>query len=313
MPNFFVVGAGKSGTTSIYEYLSEHPEIFMSPVKETNFFALKDRDLPAEENDPLQMNHYPDSITNWDDYKGLFTGASSYHKAIGEVSPMYLYSPIAALNIRQHVPDAKIIAILRQPSDRLYSRYMHLMREDRAPSQNLEEIFNEDSIWWHRNDLVREGFYHKHLKWYLDLFCRNQLMIVLYDDLVKDPLNLMSRIYTFLGVNKDFVPSLDKKLNPSGIVVNRNLDVLIGQKSIIKNMVKKIAPDFFARVAKNGKIINKVNEMRAKNLHKPPLATELKNRITTEVYGHDIANLQNVLNRDLSTWMPKKEIENDII
>ena len=93
MPNFLVIGAAKAGTTSVYEYLKQHPQIWMSPLKETNFFALEGETLNFRgPGDQDYINRF--SITKIEDYLNLFQGVSN-QVAIGEVSPLYLYSPKA--------------------------------------------------------------------------------------------------------------------------------------------------------------------------------------------------------------------------
>ena len=129
IPNFIVLGAAKAGTTALYHYLGQHPEVCMSRTKETNFLALKD--------DPLDFRGPGDrdyitrfSVTTLDGYRDQFRGCGA-KPAIGEASPLYLYSPKAPGLIGEVVPDAKLIVILRNPIDRAYSAFLHLVRDGR--------------------------------------------------------------------------------------------------------------------------------------------------------------------------------------
>ncbi|MFT7031787.1 MAG: hypothetical protein ACJA2S_000283 [Cyclobacteriaceae bacterium] len=299
-PNFLVIGAGKSGTTSLYEYLNEHPEVFMSPVKETNFFALEGEQLVDQKDDPEQMSHYPWSVTDYDSYKDLFQDATS-EKAIGEVSPMYLYSKKAALNIKERIPNVKLIAILRQPTDRLYSRYLHLARENRTPTSSIEDALDKQSIWWKRNDLIQEGFYHAHLKKYYALFPKEQIHVVLYDDFRTNPEAIIKEIYQFIGVDSSYSPSMNTEFNVSGFVANKKLDNIIGQNSMVKSWITKASPALTRYMSGNKMIKSWVNQMRNKNLKRPPLSKTLKIQIN-EIYRSEIDKLQNLISKDLSHW-----------
>ena len=137
MPNFLVIGAAKAGTTSVYEYLKQHPQIWMSPLKETNFFALEGETLNFRgPGDQDYINRF--SITKIEDYLNLFQGVSN-QVAIGEVSPLYLYSLKAPERIRHYTPDTKIIIILRNPVDRAYSSFLHLIRDGREQIRNFAQ------------------------------------------------------------------------------------------------------------------------------------------------------------------------------
>jgi len=249
LPNFMIIGAGKSGTTALYEYLAEHPDVYMSPVKETNFFALEGEKMVDPKDDPEQMFHYPWSVTNWEDYVKLFDGVET-EKAIGEVSPMYLYSEEAAFRIKERFPDMKLIVILRNPVDRLYSRFMHLARENRKPTNRFEDALDRETIWWRRNDLVKEGFYHNHLQKYYGLFDKDQIKVILYDDFKSDPLKEVQNIYEFIGVNGWHEPDFNTEYNVSGLIKNPVIDRLIGQKSVIKELAAMVNPKLKEAITK---------------------------------------------------------------
>ena len=302
LPNFLVIGAGKSGTTSLYEYLRQHPQIFMSPVKETNFFALEGEDI-SPKHDPDQRFHYPWSVTNLSDYQRLFEDAKD-SQAIGEISPMYLYSEKAARNIKHHIPDIKLIVILRQPVDRLYSRFMHLTREQRAPSKDFADSLDRSTIWWKRNDLVREGFYYSHLSHYFNLFSENQIKIVLYEDFNFNTQLVMHELFEFIGVDPSFEPKVGTTFNASGVIVNRRLDRLIGQNSILKKRINSISPGLLKLITQNATLKRLVTRFRNRNLYTPNLDLSLKSKIYSEIYQEDVNNLERLLKRNLGHWEP---------
>lgn len=131
LPNFLIIGAAKAGTTSLYHYLAQHPQIYMSPIKEPNFFALEERCVDFRgPGDHLYIKQF--SVTELERYRSLFQGVT-HEQAVGEASPLYLYSPVAPARSHRYVPEMKLIAILRHPVDRAYSAFLHLLRDEREP------------------------------------------------------------------------------------------------------------------------------------------------------------------------------------
>lgn len=301
-PNFLIIGAGKSGTTALYSYLSQHPEIFMSPVKETNFFALEGEDVSHDPDDHLQMKHYPWSVTNWNQYLDLFVQAGNA-KAIGEASPMYLYSKKAADAIKNRLPDVKLIVILRQPVDRLYSRYLHLARENRLPSSEFSDALDQSTIWWQRNDLVNEGRYASNLKYYLEVFGKDQIKVIFYEDFKKYTGEVLKDLFLYLNVNPDVKIDLDFETNVSGFVKNKSWDRIIGQQSSAKELLKQLAPGVLNLLRDNHYAQKWLNKLRAKNLDRPKLDRNLRSLMTERIYKSEIIELQQLLHKDLSHWL----------
>jgi hypothetical protein len=179
---------------------------------------------------------------------------------------------------------------------------MHLWGEDRAPSNDLKAIFDKDSVWWKRDDLVREGFYGTYLQRYYDLFPSAQIKVFLFEDLRKRPEELIKDLYQFCGVDDQFQPDLGASFNVSGKPKNKVLDVLIGKDSWVKNALDKTLPGLSKRVKENPWVKNTINKWRKKNTTKLPFDKELKKRITSEIYLEDIERLEAILDRDLSSW-----------
>lgn len=301
-PTFLIIGAGKSGTTALHAYLNQHPEVYMTSVKETNFFALEGVEVNRSGDDsPDQMEHYPWSITDRGEYLALFEDAGDV-KANGETSPMYLYHPDAPHNIRAFDPNMKLIAILREPVSRLYSRYMHLLREHRAPSDDFMDCLDRESIWWKRNDLVREGFYGTYLERYFNLFRDEQIKVFLYDDLRSDEESVIREIYTFIGVDPTFKPDTSREHNVSGRIKNPVIDALFGQNSILKKTVKNIAPSVVNKLRSSEGAQKMVQKIRSSNLEKAPLPLEDKKKIQQEIYTEEMTKLSKILRRDLGIW-----------
>lgn len=300
-PDFLIIGAGKSGTTSLYYHLKAHPQVFVPEVKETNFFALAGEKLLNPDEDPDEMNYYPWSVTQWEEYQNLFSKAKAA-QVKGEVSPMYLYHPNAVSNIQKYAPNAKLIAILRQPAERLYSRYQHLARDNRKPTENFEDALIPGNIWWKRNDLVQEGFFYNHLSKYYKAFPENQIKVFLYEELRDNPSMVMKSIYQFIGVDENFKPELKTQYNASGEIKNKLLDNFIGRKSGLLSTLKKAFPGGYNSLKQNRMLKKTLNSFRNKNLIKVDLTPESKAKITG-LYKEDILKLQDLLKKDLSKWL----------
>ncbi|MEA3497153.1 MAG: sulfotransferase [Bacteroidota bacterium] len=301
-PNFLIIGAGKSGTTSVYNYLKQHPDVFMSPVKEPDFFALEGQAPIDPKDDPEQLYYYPWATYKLSDYKKLFENVKN-EKAVGEASTMYLYKQDTHLRIKKYAADVKMIAIFRDPVKRLYSRYLHLARENRLPSENFNDAFDRNSIWWRRDDLVQEGFFYSHLKKYFDTFDRSQFKILLHEDLINDSKGVIKSIYQFLEIDDSFKPRTDIRYNESGFVKNKLKDMIIGQESIIRKSVEKISPKLVQKIRSSASMQKIVTKARSKNLEKPKLQAEIRKRMINEIYKEEILKFQDLIDRNLSKWL----------
>ena len=151
LPNFLIIGAAKSGTTSLYSYLNQHPQVYFSPFKEPRFFALEGKEVNYQ--GPSQVVNQK-AINTIDEYEKLFAGVTD-EVAIGEASTLYLYSPEAPAKIKQYIPQVKLIAILRNPIDRAYSGYCHLVR-DGYESNRADDIGNSSKEFYAFLREVRE-------------------------------------------------------------------------------------------------------------------------------------------------------------
>lgn len=195
-PNFFVVGAAKAGTTSLYEYLKQHPQVYMSPVKEPHFFSR----VGALAGD----NRFVRAITDENEYLALFRYAMDY-KAIGEASPSYLWDDHAPYRIKQKVPDAKIIILLRDPIERAYSHYLADVREY-GVNQTFYEALAQDAAcrnraWGVSHLYVELGQYASQVARYLEVFTPQYVRVYLFDDFKRSPKDTVRDIALFLGLD----------------------------------------------------------------------------------------------------------------
>jgi hypothetical protein len=296
LPNFLVIGAAKSGTTSLYRYLKQHPQVYMSPVKEPHFFTHEGERPNFRGPGDEWMN--TTFVYRLGDYRKLFAGVSD-EKAIGEASTWYLGNPKAPDRIRHYIPEAKLIAILRNPVDRAYSAYLHLVRIgqewlDFARALREEEArikANWNDIWHYK----RGGFYHAQLTRYYELFGQDQIRVYLYEDLKEDPVGTMQSIFRFLEVDDAFVPDTSLKYNVSGIPRSRALQTFVEKPNPFKTVLKPFLPEGLRRRIREN--------LRQRNLSIPPPMPEDVRKKLTEAYREDILKLQDLIGRDLSGWL----------
>lgn len=292
MPNFLVIGAAKAGTTSLYHYLAQHPQIYMSPIKEPRFFALEGEQLKPS--DPINRK----SITTLQDYLNLFEDVSG-EKAIGEVSPIYISSPKAPERIQHYIPDVKIIAILRDPVERAYSHFVHIVQKEIEPVSNFMQALDEEEYYvgnfLRKRPYIELGFYYNQLKRYFEIFAADQIKIFLYDDLRDDSVTFLNNIFCFLEVDDSFLPTNLDKYNVSGIPKNRMLNRwMADQSNPLRRLVRSLCPVEGRRAFL--KAVQKQNSVK----HQMPI--EARQRLLP-LYREDILNLQDLINRDLSKWL----------
>lgn len=306
MPNFLVIGAQKAGTTALYNYLKQHPQVYMSPIKEPDFFAYEGEELDFR--GPLEqesMKRKRMVVPDLGAYQALFEGVSG-EKAVGEMSTTYLHSEKAPERIRRYVPQTKLVAVLRDPAERAYSSFMYKVRDGREPLLDFEEALEAENErirnnWgpaWRYKSL---GFYHEQLSRYYETFGREQIKVYLYENLNDDPLGVLEDLYGFLGVDGSFVPNVSVRYNASGVPKNERLHTLhhflLGQ-----NLVKSALKPFFPKGMRYHLLMKFVDALRNRNLVKPPLPEKTRRRLVEE-YREDILKLQELIGQDLSGWL----------
>jgi len=222
LPNFLIIGAAKCGTTALYHYLDQHPEVFLSPIKETNFFALKDKELSFNGPGDSNITHIR-SITSITEYKNQFINVTA-EKAVGEICPSYLYFEDAPKNIKEHIPKVKIIAILREPVARAFSAWVHLTRDGREHLSFEEALSDEPrrikENWaeiWHYKE---ESKYYDQLKRYYDSFPKENIKVFIYEEFKANPLKTYSEICSFIAVDTSFIPETGTQHNTGKIPKN---------------------------------------------------------------------------------------------
>jgi hypothetical protein len=299
LPNFFILSAGKSGTTALYYTLKEHPEIFVCPVKEPHFFAWEGEPPTF----PGPGGLIPRNFWVWRprDYLRLFEQVT-IQRAIGEASTGYLYSPTAAQRIWKNLPNSRLVVLLRQPAERAYSSYQFNAQRDLEPARTfagalaLEET-RQRAGWYPALFYRAHGFYYARLAAYYNLFPRQQIKVYLYEDWKNTPQVMLRDLFRFLEVDENFSPEL-RRSNVTRLPKNRRLHNLATHPAQIEGRIL-----FLPAVARRAVLSALQWTDNHFNLAPPPpLDPKLRARLTAD-YREDILKLQELIQRDLSGWL----------
>ena len=277
-PHFLVVGAAKAGTTWLHYCLDAHPKIFVPKAKELHFFS------------------YPYVYQRGKDWYESFFHSASSESVLGEVCPSYISFPNVAERIYKYNPNMKLIFVLRDPVQRAYSHYCMGMKIGRV-SLDINQNLSNDSPY------VQLGLYYQQITRFKKVFPSEQIKIIIFDDIKVCPHQTLTEIYTFLQVNKDFVPT-QTVLNPKNV-----------SKSLPKySKIYKLAKGIEQKLSNNSKVFKEVfTEFRLKGYldifhqincgNKYPQLSKEKKKSLAEFYSQDVDNLSQLLNKDLQFWL----------
>ena len=295
LPTFLVIGAARSGTTALYLYLRQHPNVFMSRDKETNFFAFEGEALDFRGPGAEFVNN---SIVTLNAYLRLFADAPE-NAAIGEASPLYLYSPRAAERIHACLPDVRLIAILRNPIEQAYSHYLYARKEAIEPLADFMAALDAQddrrkARWQPLFQYVDFARYHVQLRRYLEHFRREQLQLFLYEDFASDPLRVTRDIFRFIGVDDAFVPDVSARANAGGIPKSEWWQSVVMRPNAASKLIGSLLPRDARRTMRDA--LSRVNTRRDR------MPAAARARLRRELRG-EILGVQELLGRDLSEWL----------
>jgi hypothetical protein len=294
MPDFFIIGHHKSGTTALYEMLRRHPDIFMPDLKEPRFFASDLRSLTS----------VPVASTlprTFDEYLALFEDALPGQRA-GEASPSYLRSSTAAAEIAAVQPSARCIAILREPASFVRSLHLQLVQEHVETETELRKAVEHEEIIRDGRRVLRYSdhiHYVEQLKRFHAAFGREQVLVLIYDDFRSDNEATVRKVLRFLGVD-DSAPIEVLEANPTVSMRSVRLDgllrVLYGERSAASRAVKRTVRALTPARLRSGAM----RTLRRRVAYGTPdpvdgrLMAELRVR-----YAHEVRALSEYLDRDL--------------
>jgi len=288
--NFLIVGAARSGSTTLYDYLKIHPDIYLPDLKEPHFFSGVS---------PM--------INTKEEYIGIFNNYQG-ESAVGEASTSYLFVPSTAKNIFDNLGKIKIIIILRNPVDRAYSTW--LQSHDHRDIENLsfeDALKMEESRYQNRHELYfwpsvmyfRAGLYFEQVNRYINTFGKENIYVLIFEEFIKNPIFYCKRIYSFLNVNDSYTPPIMIKNKYSKPRIQFLYDFISPPPklflSLYKKFPNKIRQYIYLLVSK----IHKANRNDA--VKKQPLSTDTRKELQNKYY-ENIKKLEELLERDLSIW-----------
>ena len=276
--NFFIVGAPKAGTTSLHYYLDQHPDICMSSIKEPNYFSASDISDLYYGTQPVDV---------YDEYLALFSGEN---KVLGEASVSYLYYEGVAARIAAYNPEAKILIVLRNPTDRAFS---HFSMDSRLGFCNVElaEIFDrpEEHPLYYRQ-FISLGNYSNQVRRYLDVFDAKNIKICLYEDLKTKPEFFVDELFSFLNLTSIEVDFTNK--NKALVPKNKVLSTLYQQPKF-RSLVTSVLPENILDRVKKG-VFTRGSELRT-------VDEEMYNRLRS-YYAKEIDSLRSLTGLEFLSW-----------
>lgn len=265
LPNFIGIGSLKSGTTSLRKWLIAHPDVFI-PDRELGFFNDK-----VNEQDLKRYSGYFDSVTS--------------EKIVGDISPGYMYRPFAAKTIKKMLGNVKILASLRHPVDRMYSSFWMKIRN------GVENFDSFETCYRLKNDFFKnihsKSFYFEALKRYYDIFPKDNIKIIIFDDLEATSFDVYKDLLKFLGIceHKLTLRTYNKGLS----------NVLVNVVNIVKGLgVKKVLP---------GRVWENLKGFSYKYFPKYPVIDRDIYLELLKGYEEDIVKTGELIGRDLSFWL----------
>jgi hypothetical protein len=301
-PTFLGIGAQKGGTSAVHQFLLSHPQIFLPTQKELRYFAHADRPLaytgPGDERMPRVV------VRTWEEYLGAFRGSERF-PVRGEISPEYLVlADRSAPEIRRRLPEAKLFAVLRQPVDRAYSNFQHAIRMGREPLADFRSALAAEEkriadgwspFFWYR----RNGEYGRQLAEFYKVFPKERIRIYLYDDLRGDPGALMADLFRFLGADPAHRVDFAMEFNSSGIPRNQGLYQILFWLRRTTRFTDRLIPISLRYPVHAA--------MRRAILRPAPRLSPADRKELTEGFRSEIERLQDLIGRDLGSWLSPPE------
>ncbi|MEC9209683.1 MAG: sulfotransferase [Bacteroidota bacterium] len=295
LPNLLIVGAAKSGTTSLHNYLKQHPDIFMTEHKEPHFLI----------NFEIGESRVHKAVITLKKYKKMFKTEVEYRYK-GESSVMYLAFPEFSIkNIKKYLtPDVKIIIMLRNPIERAFAGYLHNLRYNPSENLSFEEAIKNSEDRYHKDiDITPDtrylyvGEYYSQVKEFMDEFKEN-VHVILYDDYVSNINLCFNKVFDFLEIEKIAIDTSMRHMEGGWMFRNKFLRNILIPQNNFKSLIKSILPNKKIREGLKQKMMN------MSTVETPHLSSEMRNKLKM-YYKQDVANLAILLNRDLNHWIDK--------
>jgi len=296
-PNFFLIGAARCGSTTLHAHLSSHPEVRMSVPKEPNHYVFA-RETEAYAGPGVKRSRRL-AIKDSRQYERLFAPRPGVH-VFGDASMNYIRSAEACRSIRREVPDARLVVILRQPVDRAYSSWVRSVWEGGEPCRTFEAAWEDgprrERENWFRLRHRGKSLYQGQLVRWFDTFPREQIHVILFEEFRERPAEVVSDLYSFLGVDPAFPVDADLRRNRSGQIRNPLARAAWNRTATLRAVVAPWLP-----LRLRGRFFTWVASLPRTKASKPPLDPAIRARLTAELED-EIRALESLLDRNLDLW-----------
>ncbi len=284
LPTFIIPGAGKSGTSYVADVLGQHPDIFIPVFKEPAFFSTNQ-----------EHGLYNKGISF---YQLSFNGYKG-QSHIGEASTIYMYDPDSPSLIKKYIPDVKLIFVLRNPIDRVYSNYWQEIKAGKNLKDFKSMLFqNHPRI----QEMITISFYSNYLKKYMELFDSENILILFYDDLKANNKAFFKNIFEFLNLNEESEGiNFDSHVNVSAVPRSKLISRILRNQNLTQ-FVKALAPPGVLIHLKKG--LEATRQKSLKPFKYPKMDQETRSHLSG-VFKKSILELSELSNRDLTQWLEK--------
>jgi hypothetical protein len=296
LPTFIIVGVQKAGTTSIYDYLQQHPQVYMSPVKEPNFL---ERDWPRLLAEGAIASR-PNRIDTFEKYAALFEGVTD-EIAIGEASVNCLFHYDQSIHlIKKYVPDVQIIVVLRHPAERAYSDYLMHIR-DCVPGEGQQSLGEIIATRAQTAYMIRKGFYTEGIQAFQAAFGADRVKVMLHDDLKASAADFMRDFYGFIGVDDHFETDVSRRAQTAEVPKNKSVNALLRSQNPFRTAVASTLRLFVPPEVRQ-QLRDRLIRLNSAQTSTDPFLPEDRAHLIA-LYRDDVLKLQDLLQRDLSTWL----------
>jgi hypothetical protein len=295
LPNFVIVGAAKCGTTSLHEYLAEHPEVYLPTRKELHYFSFAA--ISRNSGGPGDRGFLRYFCADREQYESHYQAVRD-ETAIGEVSPSYFHYAEVSERLRDELHHPRIVVILRDPLQRTFSQYMHLVRDNRETLGFADALVAErertSQGWGALWRYAESSLYAARLRRYLETFPADRVKVLIFEDLRRDAARVLRDLWRFLEVDDSVVPNTSEVYNASGRPKSRLIADLIAKPNLLASAARRVVPERSRSWIKN--------RLRRINTGPKGEIDDWSRGYLRDYFAEDVKEVEAILERDLD-WL----------
>jgi Sulfotransferase family len=295
LPNFVVVGAAKCGTTSLFHYLKQHPDVFLPLRKELHYFSYDH--LGRDAGGPGGSYILDFACATKEEYESYYLKVGS-QAAVGEVSPSYFHYSEVSERLKAELAEPRIVIILRDPIKRAHSQYMHLVRDNRETLSFFDALMAEPdriragwNVLWHYAD---SSLYSQRIKKYLDVFGSDRVKVLLFEEFLRNPEQELDGLFHFLNIARRQTIDTTRIYNRSGQPRSRALADFLARPNLLTTAARRWLPEELRDRIKNALL--DLNTGRKK------VIDDRSRAYLKDYFASDVRDVERILGRNLR-WL----------